>query len=123
MPYRKIVEEIKEQYLADNRPWVIGFSGGKDSTCLLQLVFYALQELPKEKLTKEVHVLCNDTLVENPMIVDFVSGQMERIQIYAEKSGLPINTATVYPKLQDTFWGQFDWTRLSFSKSLVSLVP
>ena len=104
MPYRKIVEEIKEQYLADNRPWVVGFSGGKDSTCLLQLVFYALQELPTEKLTKEVHVLCNDTLVENPMIVDFVSGQMERIQIYAEKSGLPIKTATVYPKLQDTFW-------------------
>jgi DNA sulfur modification protein DndC len=103
-PYKKIIQKIQEQYLADSRPWVIGFSGGKDSTCLLQLVFYALMELPHEKLTKEVHVLCNDTLVENPKIVDFVSGQMERIQIHGEKLGLPIKAATVYPKLQDTFW-------------------
>lgn len=104
MPYKKIIQEIKEQYLADSRPWVIGFSGGKDSTCLLQMVFHALMEIPHEKLTKEVHVLCNDTLVENPKIVEFVSGQMEKIQIYGEKLGLPIKTAIVYPKLQDTFW-------------------
>ncbi len=37
-----IIAEIKEQYLADNTPWIIGFSGGKDSTTLLQLVFYSL---------------------------------------------------------------------------------
>lgn len=104
MPYKKIIQQIQEQYLADSRSWVVGFSGGKDSTCLLQLVFYSLMELPHEMLTKEVHVLCNDTLVENPKIVDFLSGQMERIQIHGEKLGLPIKTATVYPKLQNTFW-------------------
>ena len=104
MSFKQIIKEIQEQYLSDSRPWVVGFSGGKDSTCLLQLVFYALMELPHEKLNKEVHVLCNDTLVENPKIVDFVVGQIERIQIYGEKLGLPIKTATVYPKLQDTFW-------------------
>jgi len=104
MSFKQIIKEIQEQYLVDSRPWVVGFSGGKDSTCLLQLVFYALMELPHEKLRKDVHVLCNDTLVENPKIVDFVVGQIERIQIYGEKLGLPIKTATVYPKLQDTFW-------------------
>ena len=40
-----IIAEIKEQYLADATPWIIGFSGGKDSTTLLQLVFFALLEL------------------------------------------------------------------------------
>lgn len=104
MSFKQIIKEIQEQYLADSKPWVVGFSGGKDSTCLLQLVFYALMELPHDKLKKEVHVLCNDTLVENPKIVDFIVGQIERIQIYGEKLGLPIKTATVYPKLQDTFW-------------------
>jgi NH3-dependent NAD+ synthetase len=45
-----IYEEIRKVYLSDNRPWIIGFSGGKDSTCLVQLVWNALSELPKEKL-------------------------------------------------------------------------
>ena len=64
----QIIADIKEQYLADATPWIIGFSGGKDSTTLLQLTFFALLELQKEnvELHKEIHVLCNDTLVENP---------------------------------------------------------
>ena len=33
-----IYDEIKKLYLSDNRPWIIGFSGGKDSTCMTQLV-------------------------------------------------------------------------------------
>jgi len=66
-----IIAEIKEQYVADDTPWIVGFSGGKDSTTLLQLTFYALLELQREnvKLHKEIHVLCNDTLVENPAVV------------------------------------------------------
>lgn len=28
---------LKEQYLADDRPWVVTFSGGKDSTTVLHL--------------------------------------------------------------------------------------
>ena len=34
-----ILNEIKEQYLADARPWIVGFSGGKDSTT--KFTFYA----------------------------------------------------------------------------------
>lgn len=44
----QIIAEIKEQYLADDTPWIVGFSGGKDSTTLLQLTFFALLELQKE---------------------------------------------------------------------------
>lgn len=39
-----IIAEIKEQYLADDMPWIVGFSDGKDSTTLLQLIFLALAE-------------------------------------------------------------------------------
>lgn len=53
---RKIIDEIKDQYLGDSTPWVVGFSGGKDSTALLQLIFYALGELPQSQRAKEIHV-------------------------------------------------------------------
>jgi len=104
-----VIEEIKSQYLADSMPWVIGFSGGKDSTAVLQLIFYALAELPRIKLTKEVHVLSNDTLVENPNIVRFLDGQLEQIErvgkdeLFAHNPDL-FSVIKVTPKLEDTFW-------------------
>lgn len=99
-----IKEEIKDQYLLDDKPWIIGFSGGKDSTALLQIVWHALRELPKEQLTKEVHVVCNDTLVENPKIVQWIDTNLERIRFQADKEGLPIVVAKTTPELDDSFW-------------------
>lgn len=104
-----IKEEIKTQYLEDSVPWVVGFSGGKDSTAVLQLIFYALSELPKNKLTKELHVLSNDTLVENPNVVLFLDEQLHNIHIagktelYSHKPEL-FQVKKVIPKLEDTFW-------------------
>ena len=104
-----IQEEIRKVYLESSTPWVICFSGGKDSTALLQLVFYALSEIPRERITKEIHVLSNDTLVENPSIVKHVNKQLEQIAIcgkstlYAHSPGL-FNVARVSPKSNDTFW-------------------
>ena len=109
MNYETILSEIQELYLRDTTPWIIGFSGGKDSTTVLQMVFYALSALPKEKLSKEIHVLFNDTLVENPAIIKYVGEQLEKI----EKAGKTelfkynpelFNVVKVIPKLEDTFW-------------------
>lgn len=49
-----IEEEIIDQYLYDEnseRPWIVGFSGGKDSTMLLQLVWKALLKIPAGRRT------------------------------------------------------------------------
>lgn len=105
----KILEEIQEQYIEDSIPWVVGFSGGKDSTSVLQLIFYALSELPSTKLTKEVHVLSNDTLVENPNVVRFLDHQLEKIRYAGRTQLFPHNpdlfqVVKVTPKLEDTFW-------------------
>ena len=59
-----IKEEIKDQYLQDNREWIIGFSGGKDSTMLLQLVWESITEIPTESRKKTIHIVSNDTLVD-----------------------------------------------------------
>lgn len=109
MNYEAILSEIKKLYLANTIPWVIGFSGGKDSTTVLQMVFYALCDLPKRKLSKEIHVISNDTLVENPAIVRHVNEQLEKVKT-AGKTKLfkhnpeLFNVARVTPKLEDTFW-------------------
>ncbi|MCB9310858.1 MAG: DNA phosphorothioation system sulfurtransferase DndC [Lewinellaceae bacterium] len=99
-----IKDEIKDQYLIDSRPWIIGFSGGKDSTAVLQLVWYAIKEIPVEQRHKEIHVVCNDTLVENPRIVEWIDQNLDNIVKSAEKDKLPIIVAKTNPELEDSFW-------------------
>lgn len=69
-----IESEIEDQYLNDEnpRPWIVGFSGGKDSTMLLQVVWNTLNKIPEQFRTRKIYVVCNDTLVENPRIVKFI---------------------------------------------------
>ena len=101
-----ILSELKDQYLIDDniRPWIIGFSGGKDSTALLQLVWLALKEIPAELRKREVHVICNDTLVENPIIQEYVDDILKKIEQSALQQGLPITVEKTIPRLEDSFW-------------------
>jgi DNA sulfur modification protein DndC len=98
------VAEIREQYAADDRPWVLGFSGGKDSTAALQLVWYALAGLPADARTKPVYVISGDTLVETPVIVDYLRDTLDRIGQAARDAGLPIETHLVVPETDESFW-------------------
>jgi DNA sulfur modification protein DndC len=97
-------EEIREVYRADDRPWVIGYSGGKDSTTTLQLIWYSLAKLPRDERQKLIYVIASDTLVETPVIVDYIDRTLDRINEAAAKSGMPFQAHKVRPKLEDTFW-------------------
>ena len=99
-----ILAEIQQTYLGDNRPWILGFSGGKDSTCMIQIVWDALRSMPREKLTKTIYVISSDTLVESPKIVETVTDSLESMETFAKKAGLPLETNLVRPTLHDTFW-------------------
>ena len=99
-----IFEEIREVYLSDNRPWIIGFSGGKDSTCMVQIVWHALSELPVEKLQKKIFIISSDTLVESPRIVERIITTLENIEKASKETHLPISTNLLRPKTSDTFW-------------------
>lgn len=104
---KHIISEIEDQYLLDhdfNKPWIIGFSGGKDSTALLQLVWLALKQIPAKQRKRKIYVICNDTLVENPIIVDYVEGVLEKIKQAAVEQGLPIEVNKTIPRLEDSFW-------------------
>lgn len=98
----KIVQEV---YLADDIPWVIGYSGGKDSTATLQLVWLALAELPVEQRNhKTVHVISTDTLVEQPVIAKWVEKSLDYIEFEAEQQKMPFVKHRLTPDVNDTFW-------------------
>lgn len=100
----KIHKEICDVYLSDNRPWILGFSGGKDSTCMVQLIWNALLHLPKDKLGKKIYIISSDTLVESPKIVSTVIDTLQQMENAAKKVDLPIYTNLVRPRLENTFW-------------------
>jgi DNA sulfur modification protein DndC len=100
----QLYQEIRETYLANNYPWVVGYSGGKDSTTVLQLVWNALAELPPEQRVKPVYVLSSDTLVETPMIVSYIDKTLQRINETAKNKGMLFEARKVVPRTTDTFW-------------------
>ena len=96
---------VKQLYLSDEIPWVIGYSGGKDSTAILQLIWYALIDLKAEgKCHKDVHVISTDTLVENPFVAMWVEKSLERMKETTAKQGLPIIPHRLTPAVKDRFW-------------------
>ena len=99
-----IIDKIANLYLKNDKAWVIGFSGGKDSTVVLSLVFQALTTLKKEQLTKNVYVVCSDTLVETPVVVGLIRQTLNDVQEYAKKIGIPLFTQIVVPEVGETFW-------------------
>ena len=89
---RDIYDEIQSVYLSDNRPWILGFSGGKDSTCMVQLVWSAISELPEEQRQKKIFIISSDTLVESPKIVNQITTALDKMEKASRQAGLPIST-------------------------------
>ena len=102
---KQTIEKLKEQYFADNRPWVVTYSGGKDSTTVLHLVITMLQELHKEgKDTKHVYVVSSDTTVEMPVIEKYTKTRLEQITKFANETDLKISAHKLEPKIEESFW-------------------
>lgn len=97
-------DTIRALYLADDIPWVIGYSGGKDSTATLQLVWMSLKEMNPERLKKPVHIINTDTLVESPIISKWVEHSLEIMQNSANDQNLPFITHRLTPETNNTFW-------------------
>lgn len=104
-----LIDEIIDQYLygdESNRPWIIGFSGGKDSTVMLQLVWKAISRVKEFSglVNRNVYVVCNDTMVENPVITEYVFKVLDRIEKAAVEQDMPIRVIKTIPRLEDSFW-------------------
>ncbi|CCN68915.1 DNA phosphorothioation system sulfurtransferase DndC [Vibrio nigripulchritudo] len=98
------VADVQRVYCADNRPWVIGYSGGKDSSAVMSLVYMALLGLEKAQRHKPVFVVSSDTLVETPVVVNHIKDSLAAIQKGAKRDDLPISCHKVVPESDQTFW-------------------
>lgn len=101
---QNLTTEIQELYCLDTIPWILGYSGGKDSSTVLQLVWNAIAALPPGKRIKTIHIITTDTLVENPIVSAWVGNSLKRIKAAAQKQGLPIEPHLLHPAIKDTFW-------------------
>jgi DNA sulfur modification protein DndC len=99
-----LTQEVQDLYLFDEIPWVIGYSGGKDSTAILQLIWNAIASLPKSQHHKKIHVITTDTLVENPIVAGWVRQSLQGLQTAAEAKQVPIYPHLLQPITEDTFW-------------------
>lgn len=101
-----VLEVIKQLYLEDRIPWICGYSGGKDSTAIVQLVWMALRQIPKEKRVKTVHVISTDTMVESPVVAVWSSQSLKKMAQAAEAEDLPIIPHRLTPEIRNTYWVQ-----------------
>ena len=98
------IQNTQDLYLSDQLPWVIGYSGGKDSTATLQLIWTAIGRLPEEQRTKPIHVISTDTLVENPIVSIWVHNSLKAMEEAARRLSIPIHPHRLTPALKDRFW-------------------
>lgn len=104
--WSSLVHDIKQEYLSESQsyPWIIGFSGGKDSTVVAHAVFEALLSIPPSARRRPVHIVSNDTLVESPLVIAHLNEVTKRIEQAALSLGLPITVARTIPEVEKSFW-------------------
>ena len=106
--FENIIKEIMIVYKHDDRPWLIGYSGGKDSTLLVSLVYEAMKRIKESgsELSKRVYIITSDTMVENPIVKEYMHSSSDSINKAAKNDGLNIQADVIYPDADQTFWSR-----------------
>ena len=101
----EIKKLIKEKYINYKESFVIGFSGGKDSSVLLDLIIDSLRDLyfeSKSKISKKTYIVSSNTLLENPHVTTLVKKTLNSVKDRFKY--LNIEVIEVVPKPTETFW-------------------
>lgn len=106
--FEEIIKEIMIVYKHDSRPWLIGYSGGKDSTLLVSLVYEAMQRLKKadSPMHKKIYIITSDTMVENPIVKNYMHSSSQSINDASKSDRLKIEARIIYPEPEQTFWSR-----------------
>jgi len=104
--WAEIVNGVRREYLSEQQgyPWIVGFSGGKDSTVVVHALFEALLDVAPSRRTRPVHIVSNDTMVESPLVIAHLDGVTAKISEAAKSLGLPISVVRTKPDPDKTFW-------------------
>ena len=68
------------------------------------LVFDALLSVPADRRTKPISIVCTDTRVEIPAIVEMVEGTLERMRKCSLQHNLNTDVNLLKPTIEESFW-------------------
>ena len=104
--WEEVVRSVRTEYLSETQdyPWIIGFSGGKDSTVVAQAVFEALLQISPSQRKRHVHVVSNDTQVESPLVMAHLAKVQSALREMTQTLRLPVDVVTTRPAPDKTFW-------------------
>ena len=102
-----VIDGLRALYYDDQRPWVVAYSGGKDSTLVLQLVYdFLIHEQRTGNVHKPIFVISSDTRVEAPNVASYVAKTLQKVAEAAEAHKLPLHTRLVTPQAEESYWGK-----------------
>lgn len=102
---REIRRDIRDEYLqSHNKPWIVGFSGGKDSTLLAHLVLECLLSIPPDERRRRVFIVSNDTQVESPIFQEFVDRLLSHMSESVGGLRVPVEVVKTSPLVEESFW-------------------
>ncbi|MFZ3056669.1 MAG: phosphoadenosine phosphosulfate reductase family protein, partial [Smithella sp.] len=102
--FKEILDNLKDQYISDPRPWLVGFSGGKDSTLVAALVFSTILSVPEQQRKKPVTILSTDTRAEIPAMIEMLQSTLKRMSTISQKLNLNVEVSLLKPPPEQSFW-------------------
>lgn len=84
------------------QPITIAYSGGKDSSAVLKLIWSSACILGNQ--CPDIQVVYCDTEVENIIVDRFVKYTLERLEAEAKRENLPITCKVIFPKVGQSFF-------------------
>lgn len=94
------ISRITAIFLAGN-PVSVAFSGGKDSSVLLDLTLAAAKQAKAAGVSPYILVTNGDTRVENPEVTHYLISERKKIEQYAKTHGIALDYRIAKPKLND----------------------
>jgi DNA sulfur modification protein DndC len=95
-----IISTLKDYYENDDKPFACGFSGGKDSSVMMDLVVKMLMQI--DNPTKPVFVQFSDTLLEMDNTISQIHKTLDDLEAFAKTHNLPIIVKRVRPITSET---------------------
>lgn len=92
-----------EKVLRDGHPLIVGWSSGKDSSVLANLVLTASRNMVKQGIHTPVVITHSDTRVENPIVRRIADSEIVKIRAYAQKHSLPVQVMVGRPSISQAW--------------------